>query len=102
MVVSTSDVPPEPPAAPAEAAPATTAAEKPAPPAERPRPTRAPAREPKGKAGGRRSLLETAREEPAVDKLLREFGAQVVDIQPLAPGGGSAPPPDDGPLKETP
>ena len=32
---------------------------------------------------GRKELLEQARNEPGVKKLLREFGAQVVDIRPL-------------------
>jgi hypothetical protein len=29
-------------------------------------------------------LLERARQEPGIKKLLREFGAQVVDIRPLS------------------
>jgi len=35
------------------------------------------------------SLLEKAKSEPGVKKLLREFGAQVVDIRPLDPPKGS-------------
>ena len=96
VLVSTGDARPEPQAAPA------AAAAKPSPPAERPRPTRAPARKPGSQTGGRRSLLDTARGEPGVDKLLREFGAQVVDIKPLAPRAETSPPPDDDLSKETP
>ena len=36
--------------------------------------------------GERQSLLERAKGEPGVKKLLREFGAQVVDIRPLQAG----------------
>ena len=38
---------------------------------------------PDGAVRGRAELLELARKEPGVKKLLREFGAQVVDIRPL-------------------
>ena len=38
---------------------------------------------PRGAQSGRNELLEQARNEPGVKKLLREFGAQVVDIRPL-------------------
>ena len=33
--------------------------------------------------GDQASLMERARKEPGVRKLLREFGAQIVDIKPL-------------------
>jgi DNA polymerase-3 subunit gamma/tau len=48
-----------------------------------PGPARRPAR-----SGGRKTrgaLLESAKQEPGVKKLMREFGAQVVDVRPLAP-----------------
>ena len=38
---------------------------------------------PQGARSGPNELLEQARNEPGVKKLLREFGAQVVDIRPL-------------------
>ena len=43
----------------------------------------APGERPHGAQPGRSELLEQARNEPGVKKLLREFGAQVVDIRPL-------------------
>jgi hypothetical protein len=43
-----------------------------------------------GGSGSYRQLLSQARSEPGVDRLLREFGAQVVDIKPLqAPVAGA-------------
>ncbi len=38
---------------------------------------------PRREAGNRRQLMETAGSDPAVKHLLREFGAQIVDIRPL-------------------
>ncbi|MHC4429565.1 MAG: hypothetical protein ACYS0D_13320, partial [Planctomycetota bacterium] len=62
-------------------------AEKTAPPTERSAPASSP---------GRGGLLERATTEPGVKKLLREFGAQVVDIRPL-----TAPPAEEpGPMEE--
>ncbi|NIM02042.1 MAG: DNA polymerase III subunit gamma/tau [Acidobacteria bacterium] len=64
-------------------------AEQPAPPKPAAPDTVAPetaASKPKTRARarpGRDELLEQARSEPGVKKLLREFGAQVVDIRPL-------------------
>ncbi|HXV76096.1 MAG TPA: DNA polymerase III subunit gamma/tau [Candidatus Polarisedimenticolaceae bacterium] len=44
----------------------------------------------RSKGGGKRgSLVEVARSEPGVSKLLRDFGAQVVDIRPLPPSDGT-------------
>jgi len=43
----------------------------------------APAKKPHREPPGRNELLEQARKEPGVKKLLREFGAQVIDIRPL-------------------
>jgi len=40
-------------------------------------------------AGKNDGLLEKATSEPGVKKLLREFGAQVLDIRPLEPPIGS-------------
>ncbi|MCP3981340.1 MAG: DNA polymerase III subunit gamma/tau [bacterium] len=49
----------------------------------------------------RGALLEDARNEPAVRKLLHEFGAQVVDIRPLEPSRTAPEPaPDPGPMEE--
>jgi len=56
----------QPPEEPAAAPPVTAAKESPG-----------------GAKPGRDELLEQARNEPGVKKLLREFGAQVVDIRPL-------------------
>lgn len=48
-------------------------------------PTRAPSRRrPATGASGHGQLLEQAKREPGVSKLLREFGAQVVEIRPLS------------------
>jgi len=54
---------------------------------------RAPSRE-----AGRDELIREANRDPGVRRLLREFGAQVVDIQPLAPAPG---PHEDHPPEET-
>jgi DNA polymerase III gamma/tau subunit len=56
-----------------------------------PQPSKAAARRdsaPKHKVKDK-SLLDKAKNEPGVKKLLREFGAQVVDIRPLDPPKGS-------------
>jgi len=48
-----------------------------------------------------RELLEKARHEPGVERLLREFGAQVIDIRPLdAPRPVEAEPGEAGPAEE--
>ncbi len=66
-----------------------TATEEPPPNAELAAPPKPPATEsargktPHGAQPSRNELLEQARKEPGVKKLLREFGAQVVDIRPL-------------------
>ena len=68
---------------------AATVAEEPPPTGELAAPPepRAPesvaTKTPRGAQPGRSELLEQARKEPGVKKLLREFGAQVVDIRPL-------------------
>ena len=67
---------PEPPATQA-APPAKTP-----PAAVKPRPAAASRKEPQS-SSERGRLIEQARSEPGVQKLLREFGAQVVDIRPL-------------------
>ena len=51
--------------------------------AEEPPPNAGLTTPPKPPPAGRNELLEQARKEPGVKKLLREFGAQVVDIRPL-------------------
>jgi len=38
----------------------------------------------------RQALTERARKDPGVSRLLTEFGAQVVDVRPLRPGGDDA------------
>ena len=50
-----------------------------------PRPNTGPQRQ----TGDRRQLMEMAGADPAVKHLLREFGAQIVDIRPLDPEGGT-------------
>lgn len=57
----------------------------------------APEPDPDAGVSDRATLLERATGEPGVKKLLREFGAQVVDIEPLEPIGDAAP----RPLEET-
>ncbi|MBD3867476.1 MAG: DNA polymerase III subunit gamma/tau [Acidobacteria bacterium] len=44
---------------------------------------------PRRPAGDRRQLMEMAGSDPAVKHLLREFGAQIVDIRPLDPETGT-------------
>ena len=70
------------PAAKPAAAPAAKAAPAPEPaaPKEAAPPEAAPTG---GPVGSKNELLERAKGEPGVKKLLREFGAQVVDIRPL-------------------
>ncbi len=46
-------------------------------------------RGPQRPSGDRRELMEAAGSEPAVKHLLREFGAQIVDIRPLDPETGT-------------
>ncbi len=78
-VAAAPDPGPEPPAAPGgDASPAPAPADAPARDAG-PAPSR---------PTNRRKLIEQATSEPGVRRLLREFGAQVVDIRPL----GSVPP----------
>jgi len=49
------------------------------------------------------SLIDRATSEPGVRKLLRDFGAQVVDIRPLEPGSDPAPVRNEpGPWEDTP
>lgn len=56
-----------------------------------------------GQAPDRLSLLDRARSEPGVRKLLAEFGAQVVDIRPLEAARPLDPAaPDVGPPEESP
>jgi hypothetical protein len=73
----------------------TAVADEPAPPpgvrpapAERRRPLRGAAHA-TAAAPADETLLAKATSEPGVKKLLREFGAQVVDIRPLEPPAGS-------------
>jgi hypothetical protein len=48
-----------------------------------------------------RELLEKAKHEPGVERLLREFGAQVIDIRPLdSPPAVSAEAADAGSAEE--
>ena len=55
-----------------------------------PEPKKASGREPTVKRKIQdQGLLEKAKNEPGVKKLLREFGAQVVEIRPLDPPKGS-------------
>ncbi len=51
-----------------------------------------------GRSGDRDALIRQANRDPGVRRLLREFGAQVVDIRPLDP----SPPPMDGASAEPP
>jgi hypothetical protein len=53
-------------------------------------------------AGDRGSLLERAKKDPGIKKLLHDFGAQVVDIRPLdAPPDAATGDADGGPVKES-
>jgi len=64
-----------------------TVAAKPEP---KPEPKKAASREPAAKNRVKdKGLLDKAKNEPGIKKLLREFGAQVVDIRPLDPPKGS-------------
>ena len=73
---------------------------RPSAPASPPRPAAVPALPSEG--GSRDELLERAKNEPGIQKLLYEFGAQVVEISPLEapkePAGGE---PETGRTKET-
>jgi DNA polymerase-3 subunit gamma/tau len=52
--------------------------------------------------GDRGSLLERAKKDPGIKKLLHDFGAQVVDIRPLdAPPDAATADSDAGPVKES-
>jgi len=59
-----------------------------------PVPPPAGARPPQSEGGeSRHELTERARKDPAVSRLLTEFGAQVVDVRPLRPAADDAAPP---------
>ena len=82
---------------------------KPVPPVvetrnERPGPTdRRPSRRDSTTRAGHGSLIERAKAEPGVGRLLREFGAQIVDIKPLDPSTDAAEVADEsGPLEDNP
>jgi DNA polymerase-3 subunit gamma/tau len=83
----------------AEAPPTTPSG----PPPSRPeRPARSAVASPRPPAG-QGSLIDRATSEPGVSRLLREFGAQVVDIRPLDPGTDPAPARrEPGPLEDIP
>ena len=73
---------------------------RPSAPASPPRPAAVP--EPPSERGSHDELLERAKNEPGIQKLLYEFGAQVVEISPLEtptePAGGET---ETGRTKET-
>ena len=73
---------------------ASTSQPEPATPARAERPSK----EDGAGTGSREELMAVARSEPAVQKLLREFGAQVVDIRPLEEAPAFA---DEGGINDT-